>query len=125
MSKKCSGCQQAGPLHSSDDVKAWTLDMGISDSRVEQMTEEDGLCAKCYGKVLCRHAVVVYNHFEQALMPDEFEDVLKGGHDWVAIAKAEMGSPATGPTQTALRSPSPSPSRHRDPLQCGQENHNA
>ena len=107
MGKRCSNCQQSSPLNSCDDVKSWLSDIGISDPHVEQMTKKDGLCAKCYSKILCKHAVVVYNYFQQALMPDEFEDVLKAGHDWVRIAKAEMGSSVavqtkTGPLSTPI-----------------------
>ena len=73
-----------------DKLKEGLLQMGISDSKVNEMQDKDVLCEKCGKKVYCRHAVEVYKYFESTLLPDEFQDTLNSGEDWVAIAKAEL-----------------------------------
>jgi len=92
-----------------DKLKEGLLDMGISDSKVNQMQEKDVLCEKCGKKVYCRHAVEVYRHFESTYMPDEFQEVLNSGEDWVAIAKAELSNNSTLPKEKTATASKDSP----------------
>ena len=71
-------------------LKDSLLQMGISDSKVNEMGDKDVLCEKCGNKVFCRNAVKVYKFYESTLLPDEFEKILRSGENWIAIAKAEL-----------------------------------
>ncbi len=97
MGKTCLGCGV--------EVKTWTethhpgnkiiplfLEMSISDPVISKMEDDDILCKKCVSKAFCRHAVTVYNYNQSKLMPEEFDQVLKSGEDWIPIAQAELGS---------------------------------
>ena len=84
-----------------DKLKAGLMEMDISDSKVNQMQEKDVLCEKCGKKVYCRHAVDVYNFYQTKLMPDEFEELMRSGEDWIPIAKAEIGT-----VETSVEEPS-------------------
>lgn len=80
----------SGVYFPENKLKDSLLQMGISDSKVNEMGDKDVLCEKCGNKVFCRNAVKVYNFYESTLLPDEFEQILSSGEDWIPIAKAEL-----------------------------------
>ena len=87
----CSNCKYtADDIFPEDKLRQQQQEMGFSDPIVERMGKDDVLCKRCNDKILCRNAVSVYRHFETKLMPDEFEEKLKCGDDWILIAKAEL-----------------------------------
>jgi len=74
-----------------NSLKTTLLEINVHDSIVDKMQNDDLLCAKCGNKVFCRHAVDVYNYNKSKLLPEEFEQLLKSGEDWIPIAQAELG----------------------------------
>jgi hypothetical protein len=118
MAKTCVECEVViktwtDPMHFPEEkIKPLFQALGISDSVVEKMQEKDLLCKKCGNKAFCRHAVVIYNHNKTQLLPEEFENLLKSGEDWIPIAQAELASSPqtqiseTTPVTTGMTAPS-------------------
>jgi len=115
---KCLDCgEKTGALSSSayfegKKIKGMFWEMNCSDSIIDKLKDEDTLCLKCGNKAFCRHAVEVYGYNKSKLLPEEFEQVLKSGEDWIPIAQAELdNSPQTqiqeSPTKNVAVSPTP------------------
>ena len=64
--------------------------MNFEDSVLNEAPETGFLCMKCANKVYSRHAVDVYNYHKEKLLPEEFDQLLKCGEDWIPIAQAEL-----------------------------------
>jgi len=98
MEKTCLECKiviktWTDPMHFPEEkIKPMFQSLGISDSVVEKMQENDLLCKKCGNKAFCRHAVIIYNYNKSQLLPEEFDALLKSGEDWTTIAQAELSS---------------------------------
>ena len=96
IKKSCSDCgKEINTLtekifFKADSLKSTLLQINVNDSIVDKTQNDDLFCAKCGNKVFCRHAVAVYNYNKSKLLPEEFEQLLKSGEDWIPIAQAEL-----------------------------------
>ncbi|HUT06445.1 MAG TPA: hypothetical protein VMW74_07140 [Nitrosopumilaceae archaeon] len=99
MEKTCFECgikgeALTGPIFSpAEKLRAFYLELGVSDPIIEKMQDGELLCTKCSSKAECRHALKFYNYYQEKWAPEQYEIWAKNNAELISIAETELKEP--------------------------------